>query len=66
MKRRAIWLGIVFFVLYFLLGLFAGGIALLWSTDYQWWAFALLILVPALLAWGTIAVLEGRRKWPVA
>ena len=64
MNRRIIGLGIVFFVLYFALGLFLGGLALLWSTDYQWWAFVLLILVPALLSWVTLALLEGRRKTP--
>ena len=64
MNRRIIGLGIVFFVLYFALGLFLGGLALLWSTAYQWWAFVLLILVPALLSWATLALLEGRRETP--
>ncbi|MDF9749590.1 hypothetical protein M2428_001027 [Arthrobacter sp. ES3-54] len=46
------------------LRLFLGGFALLWSTDYPWWAFVLLIMVPALLSWATLALLEGRRKTP--
>jgi acyl-coenzyme A synthetase/AMP-(fatty) acid ligase len=44
------------------LGLFLGGLALLRSTDYQWWAFVLLILVPALLSGATLALMEGRSK----
>lgn len=62
MNRRAIGLGIIFFVLYFVIGLFVGGFALLWGTDYQWWAFVLLILVPALVSWATLTLLEGRRR----
>jgi hypothetical protein len=64
MNRRIMGLGIVFFVLYFVVGLFLGGLALLWSSDYQWWAFVLVILLPALLSSATLAVLEGRRKTP--
>lgn len=64
MNRRIMGLGIVFFVLYFVLGLVVGGLVLLWSFHYQWWVFVLLILVPALLSWATLALLEGRRKTP--
>ena len=51
-------------MLYFVLGLVVGGLVLLWSFHYQWWVFVLLILVPALLSWATLALLEGRRKTP--
>lgn len=61
MKMRT-WLGVLFFVLYFILGLFLGGFVLIWGSDYQWWSFALVILVPAALSWATVAVMKGRTR----
>lgn len=62
MNLRSFGLGALFFVLYFVLGLFLGGFALMWGSDYQWWSFAIVILMPAALAWATVAAMRGRTR----
>jgi hypothetical protein len=62
MKLRTIALAALFYVTYFALTLFLGGFALMWGSDYQWWAFAYVLLVPAALTWATVAVMTRQTR----
>lgn len=62
MKLFAYALTVLLYVyaLFFALALSLAGFTLIRVSGYQWWSFALVILVPAALARATLAVMKGR------
>ena len=65
MNKQLMWLSIIFFVVFFMLIGACGGLAWLWSTDYQWWVVALMALGSALLTaislFGVFALDRGKK-----